>query len=118
MKVDTNGKDYIAGGKVWKPGEDGLVEISDTVARAEGLIDQDDDGKIDPYERIAALEARVTELEAENAELLAKVDPPTAEKDELVRRGLELGIECESKLKRWSVPRLQEAIAEAKKSEA
>lgn len=37
MKIDTKGKDQIAAGTVYKADKDGMVEIPDKIAKAEGL---------------------------------------------------------------------------------
>jgi hypothetical protein len=121
MKIDTNGKDMFAGGERFSPGDDGLVEIPDSLAKAEGLLDEDESGKVDPWERIDALEAENAELKAEIADLLEKIEPASPDKAALVAQAVELGVKgpdgkpaAPTTLERWAVKRLQDAIAAAK----
>lgn len=47
-KINTNGKDIIAGGIVYRAGKDGSVDIPDNVAMDEGLADVKNTSKQKP----------------------------------------------------------------------
>ena len=118
MKINTEGKDYIAGGKIYQAGEDGEVDIPDEVLAKEKIVDLDGSGAIETDEIIDGLKSRVTELEAENDKLKAEIaelnaliedDGTSDEKEALLARAKELGIEADG---RWGVKKLKAAIAE------
>lgn len=117
MKIDTNGKDFIAGGNIYVAGKDGTVDVPDDVLAKDKIGDSNNSGMIEPDEIVTGLRARIEELEkeneklkAENAELAALFEEEgTDEKAELLAKAKELGIAAD---KRWGIEKLKSAIAE------